>query len=170
MAKIFVFKVVVIGDPAVGKTSLITRFSEEKFEREYKPTLGANILIKDLTIDTNQIKFLLFDIAGQMKWDEIRQLYYKGAQAAIMVYDVTRPNTLKSIEMWHGELLKNAGEVPKVLLANKVDLEHDRKTSQTDGEVCASELKCPFFETSALTGTRVNDAFYHIATKLLNDR
>ncbi|MHA1302031.1 MAG: Rab family GTPase, partial [Candidatus Helarchaeota archaeon] len=103
MHKVFVFKIVVIGDPAVGKTSLIYRFSEHKFEKEYKPTLGANILIKDLQLENNTIKFLIYDIAGHMNWDEIRQLYYKGAQAAIIVFDVTRPKTLSSVDIWNQE-------------------------------------------------------------------
>ncbi|NVM02406.1 MAG: GTP-binding protein [Candidatus Helarchaeota archaeon] len=168
MSRKFVFKVIVIGNPAVGKTSLIKRFSEHKFETEYKPTLGANILIKEVEIENILIKLLLYDIAGQMKWSEVRQLYYKGAQGAIIVYDCTRPGTFNSITKWHGELLKNAGAIPKVLLGNKVDLKDKRKIDSTQGAELASELNCHFFETSALNGTKVVDAFNNIAKTLLN--
>ncbi|MFX0139601.1 MAG: Rab family GTPase [Candidatus Hodarchaeota archaeon] len=168
MSRKFVFKVIVIGNPAVGKTSLIKRFSEHKFETEYKPTLGANILIKEVELENILIKLLLYDIAGQMKWSEVRQLYYKGAQGALMVYDVTRAATFNSIANWHEELLKNAGSIPKVLIANKVDLSDKRKIDRNNGMKLASELKCPFFETSALNGTQVVDAFNNLATTLLN--
>ncbi len=168
MSRKFVFKVIVIGDPAVGKTSLIKRFSEHKFETEYKPTLGANILIKEVEIGNIQIKLLLYDIAGQMKWSEVRQLYYKGAQGALMVYDVTRPTTFNSISRWHEELLKNASSVPKILLANKVDLKDKRKIDSNQGADLASEMNCPFFETSALNGIKVVEAFTDLAATLLN--
>ncbi|MFX1451729.1 MAG: Rab family GTPase [Promethearchaeota archaeon] len=166
MSRKFVFKVIVVGNPAVGKTSLIKRYSEHKFETEYKPTLGANILIKEVEIGNILIKLLLYDIAGQMKWSEVRQLYYKGAQGALMVYDVTRPPTFSSISNWNEELLKNAGHIPKILIANKIDL--GGKVEKQQGEELASELNCPFFETSALNGTRVVDAFNNLATTLLN--
>ncbi|MHA1379042.1 MAG: Rab family GTPase [Candidatus Helarchaeota archaeon] len=167
MSKIYIFKICVIGDPGVGKTSLINRFSEHKFEKEYKPTLGANILIKDMKFDDNSVKFLIFDIAGQARWNQVRKLYYKGAQGSLLVYDVTRPNTISSITNWNKELIHNTGEIPKVLIANKIDLEKERKVTSKQGEQVASELSCSIFETSALNGTKVNDAFNAIALKLI---
>ena len=102
----FVFKIVVIGDGAVGKTSLIARFAEKTFQAEYKPTLGTNIVIKELKVGNNSIKLLLWDIAGQAKWRDVRHLYYKGAQGCILVFDVTRPGTFESIPSWFTDLIK----------------------------------------------------------------
>jgi len=167
MSKAFVFKVVVIGEPGVGKTSLINRFAEAKFKTEYKPTLGANIVIKDVALENNSIKLLIFDIAGQKKLSEVRQLYYKGAQGAIIVYDVTRHNTYNAVSEWCSELTNNVGEVPRILIANKVDLGDARKVDSDDGNDLAQKLNCYFFETSAKTGRRVLDAFHNMATELL---
>ena len=102
----FVFKIVVIGDGAVGKTSLIARFAEKTFQAEYKPTLGTNIVIKELKVGNNSIKLLLWDIAGQAKWRDVRHLYYKGAQGCILVFDVTRPGTFESIPSWFTDLVE----------------------------------------------------------------
>jgi small GTP-binding protein len=164
----FVFKIVVIGDGAVGKTSLIARFAEKTFQAEYKPTLGTNIVIKELKIESNNVKLLLWDIAGQAKWRDVRHLYYKGAQGSILVFDVTRPGTFESIPAWYKDLIKFSGEIPRILLANKVDLTDIRKVSQDQAKATSTELNAPYFETSAKDGTQVNDAFKQISKLILN--
>ncbi|NVM30190.1 MAG: GTP-binding protein [Candidatus Helarchaeota archaeon] len=164
----FVFKIVVIGDGAVGKTSLIARFAEKTFQAEYKPTLGTNIVIKELKLDNNNIKLLLWDIAGQAKWRDVRHLYYKGAQGCILVFDVTRPGTFDSIPSWQKDLVKFSGDIPRILLANKVDLSDIRKITTEQAQVSAKDLNAAYFETSAKDGTQVNDAFAKISSLILN--
>lgn len=164
----FVFKIVVIGDGAVGKTSLIARFAEKTFQAEYKPTLGTNIVIKELQLDNNNIKLLLWDIAGQAKWRDVRHLYYKGAQGSILVFDVTRPGTFESIPAWYKDLIKFSGDIPRILLANKVDLTDIRKVNQDQGQTIAKEFDASYFETSAKDGTQVNDAFEKLSIAILN--
>jgi len=163
----FVFKIVVIGDGAVGKTSLIARFAEKTFQAEYKPTLGTNIVIKELKVGNNSIKLLLWDIAGQAKWRDVRHLYYKGAQGCILVFDVTRPGTFESIPSWFTDLIKFSGDIPRILLANKVDLTDLRKISIEEAQKATEELKVAYFETSAKDGTQVNAAFEKISTLIL---
>ncbi|MHA1267665.1 MAG: Rab family GTPase [Candidatus Helarchaeota archaeon] len=163
----YVFKIVVIGDGAVGKTSLIARFAEKSFQAEYKPTLGTNIVIKELKLDNNQIKLLLWDIAGQSKWRDVRHLYYKGAQGCILVFDVSRPGTFESIPAWYNDLIKFSGDIPRILLANKVDLVDIRKITADQAKKAADELNAPYFETSAKDGTQVNEAFERISTLIL---
>lgn len=166
MSKAYVYKLVTVGDPGVGKSSLINRFVENKFKIEYQPTLGANIVIKDVQLENILIRLLIFDIAGQKRWSEVRKLYYKGAQAAIIVYDVTRPMTFKSISDWCKDLTENAELVSKVLIANKIDLIDEIKISSEEGNNLAQELNCPIFETSALDGTKVPEAFNYISMDL----
>lgn len=165
--KRYVFKIVVLGDGAVGKTSLIARFAEKTFKSEYKPTLGTNIIIKELKTGNNSIKLLLWDIAGQAKWADVRHLYYRGAQGCIIVYDVTRPLSFESVPIWYKDLIKFSGEIPRILLANKVDLTDIRKIQKTDGLKKADEMKAEYFETSAKDGTQVNEAFEKISELIL---
>ncbi len=165
--KRYVFKIVVIGDGAVGKTSLIARFAEKTFKAEYKPTLGTNIIIKELKVGNNYIKLLLWDIAGQSKWRDVRHLYYRGAQGCIVVYDVTRPPSFESVPAWFKDLIKFSGEIPRILLANKVDLTDIRKIQKEDGLKLAEEMKAEYYETSAKDGTQVNEAFEKISELIL---
>jgi small GTP-binding protein len=164
----YVFKVVVIGDGAVGKTSLINRFAEQKFIKEYKPTLGTNILIKEIIEGNNQIRLLLWDIAGQSKWKDVRHLYYQGASSAILVFDVTRPETYNNIPQWFDDLLKYSGKIPRILIANKIDLEDIRKKSTEDITQMAEKVNAnKFFETSAADGTNVLKAFTYLARVMI---
>jgi small GTP-binding protein len=165
--KRYVFKIVVIGDGAVGKTSLIARFAEKTFKAEYKPTLGTNIIIKELKVGSNNIKLLLWDIAGQSKWRDIRHLYYRGAQGCIVVYDVTRPPSFESVPAWYKDFIKFSGDIPRILLANKVDLTDIRKIQKEDGLKLAEEMHAEYYETSAKDGTQVNEAFEKISELIL---
>ncbi len=164
----YVFKVVVIGDGAVGKTSLINRFAEQKFIKEYKPTLGTNIVIKEIQENGDNIRLLMWDIAGQSKWKDVRHLYYQGASSAILVFDVTRPETFNNIPHWFDDLLKYSGDIPRVLIANKIDLTEIRKKSTEEIKEMAEKVNAKFFETSAADGTNVLEAFIYLARLMTN--
>ena len=162
----FVFKVVVLGTEAVGKTSLIERFSQKTFNTQYKPTLGTNIIIKELEHENKSFKFMLWDIAGQKKWNEVRHLYYKGAQGALLVFDVTRPPTLQDIPTWARDLQKHSGIIPKVLVANKIDLEMNVKQKEIDEMKNTIEADDQI-KTSAKTGKAVDEAFIKLALEII---
>jgi small GTP-binding protein len=167
--KQYVFKIVVIGNGAVGKTSLIARFAEKMFKAEYKPTLGVNIVIKEFDLDINHIKLTVWDIAGQARWRDVRSVYYRGSNGAIIVYDVTRPNTFEALQSWYDDLLKFSQDedIPRILLANKIDLTDLRKISADQGKKSGKELKAEYFETSAKDGTQVDAAFKQISKLIL---
>ncbi len=93
----FVFKIVILGDGAVGKTSLINRFVESSFNEDYKPTLGANIVRKDVNLDNTKVRLIMWDLAGQEKYRVVRSMYFQGCEGALLVYDVTRYHTLDNI-------------------------------------------------------------------------
>ena len=175
MTEKYVYKAIIIGDPGVGKTSLINRYVEEKFEREYKATIGTNILKKEVMVNdrgTDKIVDLtLWDIAGQERWKHYRHIYYRGSQGAFLVYDVSRPVTFKNItEVWVRDLFNylESRDIPLVLISNKNDLVDLKRVSESEGIECSRELQAiTFIQTSAMTGDNVNKAFETMAKALL---
>ncbi|NVM52380.1 MAG: GTP-binding protein [Candidatus Helarchaeota archaeon] len=168
----FSFKVVILGDGAVGKTSLLTRFVERTFDQDYKSTIGTNIMRIDYKVmDKITVAFALWDLAGQQYFQKVRQMYLSGCQAALFVYDVTRPDTLYNLKNWQNELHTVAGsEVKSLLVGNKIDLVEERKISYEEGNKLADELGLSYLETSAKTGDNVNRAFGSLAFLLVKDK
>ncbi len=167
-----VFKLVVLGDSAVGKTSLINRYVEHTFEKDYKPSLGVNIIIKELDIeDLNaKIRLILWDIAGQSKYDLSRKLFFQGSQGALLVYDMTRPITFENIDKkWLNDLKKFGNkELVYLLIGNKNDLEDLKKIPTDKGKDLANKLKASkFIETSAKSGENVEKAFENLVYNLM---
>lgn len=157
--KIFL-KGVVIGDGGVGKTSMIVRHVDKKFEVDYKPTLGFDISLKTITVEENQIELLLWDIGGQAIFKEIRESYLEGAHCALLVYDITNNESFENTANWLKELTKFAGDVPFILIGNKKDLQDDRLISEENGKEKGDKLGAAgFFETSAKTGDAIDQAF-----------
>ncbi|MHC1592100.1 MAG: Rab family GTPase [Candidatus Helarchaeales archaeon] len=163
--KIFL-KAVLIGDGGVGKTSLLIRHVDKTFSTDYKPTLGFDISLKTITVEENQVELLIWDVAGQSIFKEIRQSYLEGSHCALLVYDITNHETFENIELWLKELKKYAGDVPFILVGNKIDLQDNRLISEESGRSKAEELGAVgFFETSAKTGDRVDEAFNLLTSK-----
>ncbi|MFX0102869.1 MAG: Rab family GTPase [Candidatus Hodarchaeota archaeon] len=153
-------KCIIVGDMAVGKTSLIGCFVDQKFPKDYLPTIGANIYMKmvQLTGDTI-IKLSCWDIAGDDKFKMMRKQYYKSAMGAFLVADVTRHETLSSLkEYWLDEVKEFCDDVPLILLVNKDDLDNDVRDGEIEslrGEIGAIKA----YRTSAKSGKNVDDAF-----------
>ena len=168
----YVYKIIVIGDPAVGKTSLINRFIQDQFESEYKETIGTNILKKVVKLKEDIVNFTMWDIAGQERWTDMRQVYYKGAAGAIIVYDVTRKISFQHVEnYWYPDLKSfvETKDMPIILIANKTDLENKlKRVDKNQGEDLAAKVRAlKFLETSAKTGQNVEEAFTYLARTLL---
>ena len=175
MTEKYVYKIVIIGDPGVGKTSLINRYVEEKFTSEYKATIGTNILKKEIFIEDNDndkiVDLTLWDIAGQEKWKHYRHIYYRGSQGCIVLYDVTRPITFKNvIEVWIRDLFNylESRDIPIILISNKNDLTDIKRVTEDEGIECSGKIQAlSFIETSAKTGSNVNKGFEIMAKALL---
>jgi small GTP-binding protein len=165
--KEFKFKIVLYGSANVGKTSLIIRYIKDSFSEDLKKTIGTNFLIKDVELPdlSARLRLLIWDIGGQAQFSSIRNMYFKGANGAIGVYDITSPESLLRIPGWVSSIKKTVGNIPQVLIGNKVDLVDQRRVSLEDALDLAKRLDCEHFETSAKEGTNVEEMFSSIARK-----
>ncbi|MFX0075732.1 MAG: GTP-binding protein [Candidatus Hermodarchaeota archaeon] len=158
-----VFKLIVLGSAAVGKTTLVNRFLKKEEVIDYRPTLGISISSERYYIQgfkDDVIKFLIYDLAGQSFFKRVRRDYYTGANCAFIMYDVTRKDTFEeATEFWLKDAQKELGNIPFILIGNKIDLEEDREVSQEEGLNKAKELKSIFTEISALHNVNVQDTF-----------
>ncbi len=160
------FKILLIGDAAVGKTTMIKRFVNDVFQKEYKMTVGCDLFVKDVSLNNgeNQITLSIWDIAGQERFKFIRQAFYKEASGALVVFDLTRYTTFSpNILKWIKDLWSFTGRIPIVLIGNKVDLEIMRTIREKDAKSFADQVPCPYIETSAKEGQGVEEAFNELA-------
>ncbi|MFX0207460.1 MAG: Rab family GTPase [Candidatus Hodarchaeota archaeon] len=165
MSDTYIRKITMIGEPAVGKTSLSRRFVTGKFEADYLSTIGVDVYRKDMKIDDKSFVFQIWDLGGQEKYEKVRQNFYKGATGAILVFDLLRPVTFEKLDYWIEEMKRNAGTIPFAICGNKIDLvkEKNRKISRARAEKFAKKIGASYFETSAKTGESVSPAFLWIS-------
>jgi small GTP-binding protein len=159
-----------LGDGAVGKTALTIRFTEGGFEADYKRTIGADFALKEIEmkdLDAN-VTCIVWDLAGQPRFESVRQGFYRGARGGLLVYDVTRRRTFLNIDNWKNECFANLGDtIPLIVVANKVDLEDSRVVSREEGEEYARMHKHLYVESSALTGENVEEAYATLCRSIL---
>jgi Ras-related protein Rab-1A len=164
----YIFKVVLIGDGAVGKSALIHRYMQSTFMADYLPTIGSQIYTKTVMgMGETKIKLVVWDISGQPAYNAVRPSYYKGAMAVLLVYDLTRVETFKHVDGWFTEARRYASDPEFILVGNKSDLETQRKVSRESGEEHASKINAPYIETSAKDGSNVAKAFTALADRLV---
>ena len=169
----FKAKIVVVGDPGVGKTSTILRFTDNAFKQSYIPTMGTNITEKSFRVKDNIIELILWDLAGQSKWELMRKHFYQGSEAVLLIFDLTNPKSFESISQWFKDIEENLiidHELIGCIFGNKSDLNNKRKIGTKEAQKLASQLNLEYFETSALTGKNVENAFYKIAEKIIEIR
>ncbi|MBD3192412.1 MAG: GTP-binding protein [Candidatus Heimdallarchaeota archaeon] len=175
MAKL-VWKIVIIGDPAVGKTSIRRKYLGQTTQKEYIYTIGADFATKKIRLSNNlEVQYQIFDLAGQQKFDNVRASFYSGAKAGILVYDITNQESLKNLPKWVEEVLKNneGGLETFVIVGNKIDL-IDQKEIKDENvleftEQLSDKMKHGILHifTSALTGENINLLFEKVTEKLL---
>ncbi|KKN42788.1 hypothetical protein LCGC14_0709660 [marine sediment metagenome] len=164
------FKIIILGDPSVGKTSLILRYTDNAFRRSYVPTLGVHVSKKIFKIEDSVVQLTLWDIGGQLKFQTMRQQFYRGSDAAFLVFDLTRPDTFKTIPNWYTDVLEQLSNRSEDLIGyivgNKNDLKEQRKITKKRATTLANQLNLAFIETSALLGENVDYAFSEVARLL----
>lgn len=168
----FLLAIFLIGDSAVGKSSIVQRFVKDVFSEFRESTIGAAFLTQTIQIDPNTtVKFEIWDTAGQERYRSLASMYYRNAQAAMVVFDITQSSSLDKAKYWIKELQKQANnEILIVLVGNKLDLENERKISTSDAQVFANEMGLLYFEVSAKTGENVQECFKQIALKMPIDK
>ncbi|NWF94766.1 MAG: GTP-binding protein [Candidatus Thorarchaeota archaeon] len=171
----YLFKTVVLGEGAVGKTAIVTRFSHGFFRTDYKTTIGSQFAVKNIDVATKSgskvtVKLQIWDVAGQSRFQILRPMYYRGSSGGILVYDVTRRRTFLVLDEWLAELKKAINkDIPLVLVANKTDLP-DRVVTTAEGRQFAQQHNMPYVESSAKTGQGILDVFEQLAIILVQMR
>ncbi|NXU47666.1 RAB17 protein, partial [Turnix velox] len=164
----YMYKVVLLGSTSVGKSSLAYRYVKNDF-KESLPTVGCSFFTQTLNLEVATIKFEIWDTAGQEKYQSVCHLYYRGAQAALLVYDLTKKETLTRAKLWLRELEKEflPDEIVIALVGNKTDLAAEREVTTEEGEEFARTKGLLFSETSAKSNHQVSHTFMAIAQELL---
>uniref|UniRef100_A0AAZ3S3C1 RAB7a, member RAS oncogene family n=1 Tax=Oncorhynchus tshawytscha TaxID=74940 RepID=A0AAZ3S3C1_ONCTS len=165
-------KVIILGDSGVGKTSLMNQYVNKKFSNQYKATIGADFLTKEVMVDDRLVTMQIWDTAGQERFQSLGVAFYRGADCCVLVFDVTAPNTFKTLDSWRDEFLIQASprdpeNFPFVVLGNKIDLENRQVTTKRAQAWCQSKNNIPYFETSAKEAINVEQAFQTIARNAL---
>lgn len=163
----YVFKVVLIGDSAVGKSQLLARFARNEFSVDSKATIGVEFQTKTLVIDQKIVKAQIWDTAGQERYRAVTSAYYRGAVGAMLVYDMTKRQSFDHIARWLDELRGHADKnIVIMLIGNKCDLASLRAVPVEDAKEFAERENLFFMETSALDSTNVETAFLTVLTEI----
>ncbi len=166
----YVIKIVILGDHAVGKTSLIYRYIKKKFRVNLQSTLGANLSKKNFMVDgVGGVSAQIWDLGGQRVFRSLRSLYCEGANGGIIIFDVTRWKTFNSVREWYEDAQKTQPKLNIILIGNKIDLKKERKIPKSEAIALARSLGVKYIETSALTGKNIEFAFQYLAKQILKD-
>lgn len=164
------YKLVVVGDPSVGKTSLIRRYADKKFDESYLPTIGADFTIKRIEFkEEERIKLVtlsIWDMGGHQKFERIRNHYYLDANAAFIVFDYTRKVTFDNLTIWLEDIKTHCGQIPLFILANKNDLP-DKTVTPDILQQFSTNHNLTIYDTSAKTGENTQKVFEEIAYRCL---
>ncbi|XP_062299907.1 EF-hand calcium-binding domain-containing protein 4B [Scomber scombrus] len=162
------FKVVLVGNSSVGKTSLLRSFCEGRFHPSTTATVGIDYNVKTLTLENIQVAMQLWDTAGQERYRSITKQFFRKADGVVVMYDVTVEESFKAVQPWLTNVQEAAGEgIPILLLGNKMDMNEDRQVTFKEAEQLAYENKVMFFEVSAYTGKNVTESLTHLARVLM---
>lgn len=165
-------KVIILGDSGVGKTSLMNQYVNKRFSNQYKATIGADFLTKNVIVDDRQVTMQIWDTAGQERFQSLGVAFFRGADCCVLVFDVTVPKTFETLDAWRDEFLIQASpsdgdNFPFVVLGNKIDLDSRAVTQKRAMAWCHEKNNIPYFETSAKDAMNIEIAFLTIAKNAL---
>ena len=161
------YKVIIIGDTAVGKSNILSRYVKDEFSSNSKSTVGVELGIKFLKIKNTKTKIQIWDTAGQERYRAITSSYFKGSNGCFIVYDITNEASFNNVENWYEQIQKETSkDIPILLVGNKCDLEDERKVPIEKGKEKAKNLNCAFFETSALKKINIDKIFEELVNNI----
>ena len=164
-------QLLVIGDSSVGKTSLITRYTNGTFKEEYLATVGLDYYSKVEAINNQTINIKLWDTAGQERYKALTQNYFRNAEGVLLTFDVTNTDSFNNLKDWIGSIKTNMESknifLPLIIVGNKIDMEDAREINKEDAEKFVSDNNYKYFETSAKTGEGVDDAIRDLVIQVL---
>lgn len=161
MSQYPLLKVAIIGDGNVGKTSLVRRYCEGKFEQSRVMTIGVDFQTKVVNLPEGEVKLSIWDVAGQERFQAVRENFYRGSLAVAMVYDLSTPETLGNLHKWYQEVTRMVPGAGFILVGNKADLCSEEADER--GLQVAAIVRCAYFRTSALNGEGVEQMFQSLA-------
>jgi Ras-related protein Rab-5C len=163
MTRADTMKLVLLGDTGVGKTCLVSRWGKNTFRADQQSTIGAGFTQKSFTYSGMTYKLHIWDTAGQERYQSMAPIYSQNAGGALVVFDLTRPETLANLQKWRDCLDNCPQDIPVVIVGNKSDLADERQVTFDEGIAYSQRMKCEYFETSAENGSGVDDAFSTLA-------
>ncbi|KAK7576060.1 hypothetical protein V9T40_012346 [Parthenolecanium corni] len=159
--------VVIVGNGAVGKSSMIQRYCRGTFTREYKKTIGVDFLERQIQCEGEDVRLMLWDTAGQEEFDAITKAYYRGAQACVLAFSSTDRSSFEAIHSWKVKVEDECGEIPTVLVQNKIDLVDQCVIDPKEAELLSRALGAKLIKTSVKEDINVNAVFWYLATQCL---
>ena len=166
----YLLKFIVIGDSSVGKSNIISKYKEDKFDQKGQPSIGVQFIAKNVVIENTTFRLQVWDTAGQETFRSMTRIYYKNSSCAFIVYDITEKESFNHVESWISECKKIAPEtVLLVLIGNKSDLNESREVSYEEGLKFAEKNKMLFFETSAKNGVNIENIFKKSVENISNN-
>ena len=164
------YKIMVLGESKVGKTSLIKRYTKDQFGGVYLTTVGMDFQDKIIEIEDKKVRLQVWDTAGQERFRNVTKSYFQSSQGLVLVYDITDRESFEKLNFWVDNIKNNAPEnAKKILVGNKCDLANERQVSYEEGEKKASNYNIKFFESSAKEGTNVKEFFFYLANEIYQD-
>ena len=166
----YVIKILTLGDSGVGKTSIIQKFINDKFNQSMLSTIGVDFQSKVIIIDNIKVKLKIWDTTGQERFKTLTSQYYNGADGALLIFDITSKMTFDRISFWMNELneKKKLNELGLLLIGNKIDLNDKRTVDKEEAEIFARENNINYYETSASKNININNVINDIAKQCLN--
>ncbi len=170
MSPSYLFKIVTVGGAAVGKTSMILRYTTGKFREYYAPTLGADFAIKNVELDGNRVKLQIWDMGSQDFLGSVRAGFYPGSKGVLFMYDVTSRESFKELAKWKKEVDSHLKGYERLIVANKTDLKDERVVSKAEGKKIAERFGGIYLESSVKLNENVDDSFSKMAKMVLEVR
>ena len=164
------YKILILGDAGVGKTSLLIRYIDDKFEAKGLATLGVDVRYKLITMDNKKIRLDIWDTAGQERFKNIAKNYFKGAHGVIFVFDVNKKKSTEKLKFWLDNANENASkDLVKAMVGNKIDIQGNREVELDQMKSLGNKFNMEVFEASAKDGTGVHEIFTYLVTNLIKN-